>query len=102
VITSNDQTGTSYTLVLADAGGWVTSNNASAVTFTVPPNSSVAYPTKTVIQLFNYGAGKLTLAPGSGVTINSASGYLSLVQYTGGYLIKTATNTWVLAGQISN
>jgi hypothetical protein len=98
----NNQTGTAYTLALADGGQWVTSNNASAVTFTVPANSSVAFPTNTIIQLQNYGAGKLTLSPGSGVTITSISSYLSLVADAGGYLIKTGTNAWVFAGNISN
>ena len=98
----NDQSGTSYTLVLGDANQWVTSNNSSAVTFTVPPNSSVAFATGTVIQFINKGAGKLTFSPGSGVTINQPSSYLSLVQGQGGFLVKTATNTWYVFGGVSN
>lgn len=97
----NNQTGTTYTFVLADANQWVTANNASATTYTVPPNSSVAYVTNTVIQLYNLGAGKLTLAPGAGVTISSTGSNLSLVQHAGGYLLKTGTNTWELSGTIS-
>jgi hypothetical protein len=44
----NDQTGTSYTLVLGDAGKSVWCDNASAVAVTIPTNASVAYPTNTV------------------------------------------------------
>ena len=40
----NPQTGTSYTLVLADAAKIVECANAAAITLTVPPNSSVAFP----------------------------------------------------------
>ena len=98
----NNQTGTSYTLVLADGWQWVTSNNSGAVTFTVPPNSSVAYAVGTIIQFQNYGAGKLTFSPGAGVTINSDGTFLSVTQNRGAYLQKTATNVWILAGGISN
>jgi len=40
----NTQTGTTYTTVLDDNGKLVTLSNASAITLTIPPNSSVAYP----------------------------------------------------------
>ena len=98
----NNQTGTTYPLGIGDASQWVTSNNSGAVTFTVPPNSSVAYPVGTVIQFQNYGAGKLTFSPGAGVTINSDGSNLSVTQYKGAYILKTATNVWILAGGISN
>lgn len=98
----NNQTGTSYTTVLSDAGKWVTSNNASAVTFTIPPNSNVAYPVNSYISFGNYGAGKLTVAPGSGVTINGTDANRSFVQYADGYIRKTGTDTWVIGGKTSN
>jgi hypothetical protein len=98
----NNQTGTSYTTVLSDAGKWVTSNNASAVTFTIPPNSSVAYPVNSFISFGNYGAGKLTIAPGSGVTINGTDANRAFVQYADGYIRKTGTDTWVIGGKTSN
>ena len=41
--TLNAQTGTTYTFVLTDANNTlVTASNASAQTYTIPPNSSVA------------------------------------------------------------
>jgi len=98
----NNQTGTTYTTVLSDAGKWVTSNNASAVTITIPPNSSVAYPVNSYISFGNYGAGKLTIAPGSGVTINGTDANRSFVQHADGYIRKTGTDTWVIGGKTSN
>ena len=104
--TINAQTGTSYTFVLADgaaSGGHplVTGSNAATETFTVPPNSSVAYVTGEQIDVCQLGAGKLTIAAGSGVTINSLGGNLSMsAQYACGTLIKTATNTWLLLGSL--
>ena len=85
-------TGTSDTFVLADNGGAVSYSNASAITATVPPFSSVAYANGTVIQLLNLGAGVVTVTAGVGVTINGTP--VTLAQNVGGRLIKTATNTW--------
>ena len=90
----NTQTGTSYSLILSDAGGMVTTNNAAAVTLTVPTNASQAFPTGTAIAILNLGAGLLTVAGASGVTVNPSS--LSLAQYDSGTLLKIATNSWIL------
>lgn len=98
----NAQTGTTYTLVLTDAGKMVTMTNASSNTLTVPPNSSVAFPTNTRIDLIQYGAGQTTIAAGSGVTIYSSGSKLKLTgQYSGASLWKKSTDTWVLIGDIT-
>lgn len=98
----NAQTGTSYTLVLTDAGKMVTCSNASAITLTVPPNSSVAFPTNTRIDLLQYGAGQVTIAAGAGVTIYSKGSALKMsAQYAGATLWKKATDTWVLIGDLT-
>lgn len=98
----NPQTGTSYTLVLTDAGKMVTMANASAITLTVPPNASVAFPVNTRIDLLQYGAGQVTVTAGSGVTIYSKASALKLsAQYAGATLWKKAINTWVLVGDIT-
>ena len=98
----NAQTGTTYTLVLADAGKLVEMNNASANTLTVPPNSSVAFPVGTQILVIQTGAGQTTLAAGAGVTINSKDGNLKLsAQWCAATLIKRATDSWVLAGDLT-
>jgi len=60
--TVTTQTGTTYTAVLADADTYIQFNNASAITFTIPPNSSVAFPVGTVIQMEQTGAGALSIA----------------------------------------
>jgi len=90
----NAQTGTTYTLVLTDAGKNVTLSNASSVTVTIPANSSVAYATGTVISLTNLGAGTVTVAAGGGVTLNGST--LTISQYSASSIMKIATDTWVL------
>ena len=97
----NAQTGTTYTLVLTDAGKMVTLTNASAITLTIPTNASVAFPVNTRIDLLQYGAGQVTVG-GAGVTIYSSGSKLKLTgQYSGASLWKKATDTWVLIGDIA-
>lgn len=101
--TINDQTGTTYTLVLADAAKVVRCANASAITLTVPPNSSVAFPVGTRVDITQSGAGALTVAAGAGVTINKPAS-LSLVlqeQWSQVTLVKVATDTWDIAGDLT-
>ena len=97
----NAQTGTTYTFVLTDGGKLVTASNGSAQTYTVPPNSSVAFPTGTTITIIGIGAGKVTLAQGSGVTINSKDAEKAIDgQHASVTIIKTATDTWQLIGAL--
>jgi hypothetical protein len=99
--TINAQSGTSYTFVLTDAGNACEFTNASAITVTVPPNSSVAFPVGTQIDVMQGGAGKVTFAQGAGVTIKSFSSNKSLAgQEVGGTLLKMATDTWRLMGNL--
>lgn len=98
----NEQTGTSYTFVLADNGKYCRFTNSGAVTVTVPPNSSTAFEVGTQIDVIQGGAGKVTFAQGSGVTINSLNSFKSLVgRYAGGTLIKRATDEWDLVGSLT-
>jgi hypothetical protein len=98
----NSQTGTTYTLVATDAGDLVTLTNASAIVLTVPTNASVAFATGTQITITRAGAGSVTVAGAVGVTVNSADGFLKLrSQWSSATLIKIATNSWILIGDIS-
>jgi len=97
----NAQTGTTYTFVAADASKLVTASNGSAQTYTVPPNSSVAFDVGTAITIIGIGAGKVTLAQGSGVTINSKDSEKAIDgQHASVTIIKTATDTWQLIGAL--
>ena len=97
----NTSTGSTYTLVLTDAGKVLPISNASANTVVVPPNSSVAFPTGSVVTVIQTGAGQTTIAAGSGVTIQSESSKLKLkAQYATAGLLKTATDTWVAFGNL--
>jgi hypothetical protein len=98
----NAQTGTTYTLILTDAGKMITMTNASANTLTIPLNSSVAFPLNTRIDIIQYGAGQTTVAATGGVTIASSGSKLKLTgQYSAASLWKKATDTWVLMGDLT-
>ena len=101
-LTLNAQTGTTYTLVLADAHKLVTQSNASAITTTIPPNTDVAFQIGDQVNLLQLGAGQVTVAPGSGVTIRSEGTKLKLKgQYAAATCIKIASDEWVLVGNLS-
>jgi hypothetical protein len=93
------QTG-SYTLVLADKDKLVEMSNGSANTVTVPTNASVAFPIGTQINILQTGTGQ-TLVGGSGVTINGTPGLKLRAQWSSATLIKRATDTWVLIGDLT-
>lgn len=98
----NAQTGTSYTFVLTDAGKWFRFTNSSAVTVTIPPHSSVAFPAGTQFDGVAGGSGAVSFAAGSGVTINSFLSNKKLSgQYAGFTLVQSDTiDTWDLVGNL--
>jgi len=99
-LTLNAQTGTTYTLVLTDNGRLVTLSNAAAITLTVPLNSSVAFATGAVVNIQQIGAGQVTVAGASGVTV-TGTGTKLRTQYSAAALVKTGTDSWTLIGDLS-
>jgi hypothetical protein len=94
---TNSQSGTTYTLVLSDAGDVIEISNAAAITLTVPTNASVAFPIGTIIEVFQLGAGQITVS-GAGVTFRAPGGAKTRVQYSTLSLRKRATDEWVVTG----
>lgn len=106
-LTLNAQTGTTYTFVLADNGKLVTASNASAQTYSIPTNASVAFPIGTQINLIQIGAGQVTVnAVTSGTTtvLSNATTPASPKcrnQYASLTCIKVATDLWYVIGDIA-
>jgi hypothetical protein len=96
----NAQTGTTYTLALTNASDLVTLNNAAAITLTVPTNASVAFTTGAQINIQQIGVGQVTVVGDTGVTVNGTGTKLR-TQWSAATLLKTATNTWTLIGDIA-
>ena len=100
--TINAITVTTYNLVLTDAHKTVTLTNGSAIAARIPTNAGTAFPIGTRIELLQGGAGQVTVTPTAGVTVNSSGGKTKLAaQYAQGTILKTATDTWYLFGDIT-
>jgi hypothetical protein len=99
----------SYTLAaaektLTDAGAQLVMHmdSASGLSLTIPTNAAVAFPLGVRIGWYQKGAGQLTIAPDTGVTMRSPmNANKSYAQYSMGYIEKIATNEWVLGGDIT-
>lgn len=91
-----------HTLELTDAEGVVEMNKATAITLTVPPQTSVVWQARTAIDIVQVGAGQLTVAAGAGVTIRSSGSKLKLTgQWSGATLYRRAADEWVLIGDLT-
>lgn len=91
-----------YTAVLADTGKTKLQTSGSASTFTVPPNTSVAFSLGTLIAVVQAGTGTVTLTQGAGVTINAPGGLVDTnVQHSVVNLLKTGTDTWLASGDLA-
>jgi hypothetical protein len=97
---TNAQT-SAYTLVLADKDKLVEMSVGSANNLTVPLNSSQAFPIGTQISILQTGSGQTTVVATGGVTINATPGLKLRTQWSSATLIKRATDTWVLVGDLS-
>ena len=92
-----------YTLVLADAGKHIfhPSTDANARTFTIPANSSVAYPIGTALTFINMTSQVVTIAITSDTMYLSSAGTTgsrSLAQYGSATAIKMTSTTWLISG----
>jgi hypothetical protein len=103
-IATNPQTGTTYTLALADNGKLVTLNNGSSIAVTIPLNSSVALPVGAVILMAAYGAGAVTISGAGGVTVVSGGATpaspIIRAQYSSVGAIQTSANNWLVVGDL--
>jgi hypothetical protein len=100
-LSTNAQGGSTYTLALSDDGQIIEMSNSGGSTVTVPPNSSVPFPIGTQIQLLQTGSGQVTVAAGSGVTVNATPGFKTRAQWSFATLLKRATDTWVFVGDLT-
>jgi hypothetical protein len=86
-------------LVAGDHLNYIRNTSATAVTYTVPPQSSVSWVDNAEIVFEQAGAGQITIAAGSGVTINSSETLKSGQQYAVIGLKRVASDVWTLTGE---
>ena len=104
----NDQTGTTYTFVAADAENkLVTASNASAQTYSIPTDATTNFAVGTQINIIQIGAGQVTIqAATSGTTTVTSTGATSAApklraQWSSATLVKKAANVWYVIGDLA-
>lgn len=92
----------SYTLTADDTLGFpVEMNSATAVTVTFPPNAQPGFVKGNVVEIVQTGAGQVTFAPGSGVTLRTPRSLTTRAQWSTVRARQTATNSWILDGDLT-
>jgi hypothetical protein len=87
-----------YTFVSGDEGKFFTMDNASARTFTIPPESTTNFAVGTQFNVYRQGTGSVTIVAGSGVTARTPLGLILRVQFSSATIVKIGTNLWVVTG----
>ena len=96
-----------YTAVLADQYQVLQiMNKATAVTFKIPTDASVAFPVGTAITVLNIGVGTCTISavtPGTTtvLSVGAVAASPTVAQYKSAVCIKTAANTWYVVGAVA-
>ena len=100
-------TTTSDTFVTTDADNkLITYSNTGTTTVTIPPNSSVAITTGSVINLIKIGStGTVSITQGAGVTIESTGTVSTSPTITNTFgavsCIKVSTDSWYVIGRVA-
>jgi hypothetical protein len=105
-LTIDPKTGTTYTFVLQDANNeLITASNASAQTYTIPLNSSVAFAIGAQINVIQIGAGQVTFVGAGGVTLASTGATSAQpkcrAQFSAVTLVKVGSDSWYAIGDIA-
>ena len=101
-LTPITQKSESYTLSTLDhRDDLIEMGSSSALTLTIPLNSSIAYPVGTSLDILQTGAGQVTITGDSGVTVNATPGLKLRTQWSSATLLKRAEDTWVVYGDLT-
>jgi hypothetical protein len=92
----------SYTLSnLNERDTIVEISKGSATTLTIPADGTVNYPVGTTLDIIQTGSGQVTIAGAGGVTVNATPGLKLRTQWSSATLLKRASNTWLVFGDLT-
>lgn len=100
----NDQTGTSYTLQVSDAGPnkYLRFDSAPPVVLIIPANATSPLPLRKQINCITVGAGQVTIAPAAGVNVTSLNSALKTLGKGASFsLVQTSLNNWDVIGALT-
>ena len=92
------ETGTARTLTASDQNSIISFTSSSAITVTLPVNTSEELNNGFQVRLDRDGTGTLTVVAQAGATVNSAAGLTARVRYSSVTIVKTALNLYKLTG----
>jgi hypothetical protein len=100
-LTPITQKTSSYTLSsLTERDDLIEMGSSSALTLTIPADSSVNFPIGTSLDILQTSTGQVTIAGAGGVTVNATPGLKLRTQWSSATLFKRAANTWVVYGDL--
>ena len=76
-------------------------SKGSATTLTIPTDGTVNYPVGTTLDIIQTGSGQVTIAGAGGVTVNATPGLKLRTQWSSATLLKRASNTWLVFGDLT-
>ena len=92
----------SKTLSLSDVGKTLKITSNQDVIITIPTNAAVPILIGQRVDLIRYGVGGVFISEASGVTVLSKNSNKKIAaRYSGGSLVKTDTDTWILIGDLT-
>jgi hypothetical protein len=92
----------SYQLTASDSDHVVEMNAAGATTVTIPSNAVANMPIGAMVEIARIGAGTVTIAGGSGVTLHSKSGFVTVsAQYGLVRARQRVLDEWHLTGDLA-
>jgi hypothetical protein len=101
-LTPISQKSASYTLSsLTERDDLIEMGSASAMTVTIPTDSTVDFPIGTSIDILQTSTGQVTIAGAGGVTVNATPGLKLRTTWSSCTLFKRAANTWVVYGDLT-
>lgn len=91
----------SYTLSsLTERDTMIELSSSSALTLTIPADSTVNFPIGTTLDILQTGTGQVTVAGAGGVTVNATPGLKLRTQWSSATLMKRGANNWLVFGDL--
>ena len=101
IVAINTQSGTAITAALTDVGKLINFTSNTAVAFTIPAESSVAFAVGDQINIYQGGSATVTITPAATVEVRSSGAKLKTNdQFSVATCIKIDTNEWIAVGNL--
>jgi hypothetical protein len=90
-----------YTLDTADAGYLLKCTSGSSTQILIPTNAAEAFSIGQRVDILQHGAGQITVAPDTGVTLRATPTAKLRAQYSTASVVKIGTDEWLLVGDLA-